>query len=83
MPAACEDRVLEIDGDTVLFHVEVFPVPIPRAFLGYRVVSGPSPTREGVLAAVRKPHPTAVAQEFTDAELIRLYRLACRSDRRR
>ena len=73
--AAHETHTLEIDGTTVVFEINLLPVPVPRPFLGYRAYSAGQPLSCGVLASVGR-YPGSVDEQFTDAELVGLYRTA-------
>jgi hypothetical protein len=70
-------RVLEIDGRTVVFEIDLVQVPVLRPFLAYRVLGSGGPKARGVLADVRR-HAGSVREQFDDAELTRLYRVATR-----
>lgn len=78
-------RTLTIDGETVVFQIDVANnvasgrIPSPRAFLGYRVVRAGKVLREGVLKNDVQ-HPSRVADHFSDDELESLYRSALERD---
>jgi hypothetical protein len=71
-------RVLEIDGETVVFEVNIVFVPVPRPFLAYRVMDESGAKAGGVLAEMPR-HEGSVRDLFDDAELTRLYRVATRT----
>src|SRR5688500_16448973 len=77
--AAHESRILEIDGKTVIFEINIIRIPVPRPFLRYRAFQAGRPNGVGVLASVSE-YRGSVRQQFTDAELARLYRTASRLD---
>src|SRR5688572_26418371 len=75
--AALESRILEIDGKTVIFEINFVRIPVPRPFLRYRAFQAGQPNGVGVLASVSE-YRGSLHQQFTDAELARLYRTASR-----
>jgi len=74
-------RVLEIDGETVVFEIDVANnvamgrIPTLQPFFGYRVLRDGETVREGVLTN-DVHYPGTVGEQFNDRQLELLYRTA-------
>lgn len=80
MTSETRSRTLIIDDETVVFEIETIDmgatgrIPTPRTQLSYRVLREGRPAREGVLTEDVVYGP--VSQQFSDGELVALYRQA-------